>query len=107
MPLKRLTHERYRAMRSDGTFPGDAAGARAAAARHRSARAPRCESTHPGWFQVRALVRRGGAVDAVFLIEYPTLSRAILAASAYPYRALVIDRHSARQFDNGKPFEEE
>jgi hypothetical protein len=107
MPLKRLTHERYRNMRSDGTFPDLPVAPVPPAPVIRPPARRGGESTHPGWFQVRALVKRGGAVDHVFLIEYPTLSRAIVAASAYPYRALVIDRHSARQFDNGKPFEEE
>jgi len=66
------------------------------------------ESRHPNWFQVRALVKRStGDIDVVFLAEYPTPLDAINAASVYPFRAVVINKHSKQEFNNWKPFEQD
>lgn len=65
-------------------------------------------SQHPQWFQVRALIRRqDGSIEPVFLAEYPKAHHAIVAASTYQFRAIVINKHSKQEFDNRKPIEPE
>jgi hypothetical protein len=100
MALPRLTRERYARMRAAGTFVGGAEPAIAVAPEP----APLVRggrSVHPQWFQVLALV----GPDVEFVTEAPTLGQAMTLATRYPFRAFVVDRHSKRQFDNGKPIE--
>jgi hypothetical protein len=109
MPLMRLTRERYQRMREAGTFPEDPREQPVEPITPPTppVRVAGAKSEHPHWFQVMALVRRNGAVDPVFVNEYPRVGDAIAAASFYPYRAIVVNCHSKREFDNWKPIEVE
>lgn len=109
MGLSRLTHERYARMKQDGTFPAvpepppanptpEPTPALMRGGRSQDSRA----------YQVMAMVRRvDGAIDWEFVTEDRRLSAAIVSASRYQFRAVVVSPHSKREFDNGKAIEQD
>jgi hypothetical protein len=109
MPLMRLTRERYARLRGHGECPDIEIEPAPPAAPEPPPLTRGGEPKHPTWPRVIALVRNaaGTEVNWDFVTEAPRLSDAILMASRYPYRAIVVSKSGKREFDNGRAIEVE